>query len=106
MKTKIFLSSYRNDFINERLEIKKRFENDDFLSKSYEIFVFEVDVPSVGKSPDEIYLEEAERSDIYIGLLGKHYGNVRDSGYSATEEEYRAFIRSNPKENAFFFCYR
>ena len=103
MKTKIFLSSYRNDFINERLEIKKRFENDDFLSKSYEIFVFEVDVPSVGKSPDEIYLEEAERSDIYIGLLGKHYGNVRDSGYSATEEEYRAFIRSNPKENAFFF---
>lgn len=46
-------------------------------------------------------MEEVRRSDIYIGLIGSDYGTIKESGLSATEEEYDEFHASN--ENSFFY---
>jgi hypothetical protein len=34
------------------------------------------------------YLSEVETSDIYVGILGKHYGKPLPSRFSATHSEY------------------
>ena len=43
--------------------------------------------------PEQAYLTEVGRSDIYIGILGERYGKPLPSGYSATHAEYREAIR-------------
>src|ERR1019366_8263075 len=39
--------------------------------------------------PEEAYLAEVEGSDIYIGILGKRYGQPLKTRYSPTHAEYR-----------------
>lgn len=41
------------------------------------------------RRPDALYLQEVERSDIYVGLFGAHYGTEDAEGVSPTEREYR-----------------
>jgi len=55
------------------------------------IFLFE-DVPSRGKPPQDVFLDEVKSSDIYIGLIGsQYYGKTSAKrGVSATEREYDA----------------
>jgi hypothetical protein len=43
--------------------------------------------------PEQAYLSEVARSDIYLGILGERYGTPLPSGYSATHAEYREAIR-------------
>jgi len=38
--------------------------------------------------PEEAYLAEVEGSDIYIGILGRRYGNLLKTRFSATHAEY------------------
>jgi len=38
--------------------------------------------------PEDAYLGEVESSDIYIGILGRRYGKLLPSRYSATHSEY------------------
>ena len=103
MKYSIFVSSVRNEFSNERVKIKEYIENHSVFGKLFDVFVFEADVPSVGRTSDDIYLDKVRNSDIYIGILGEYYGNIRESGFSATEEEYNEFYRIKGKTNAFFY---
>ena len=97
---KVFISSNQTEFAKERQFIKKQFEEDFFLKSFFEVFIFE-DSPSYGLSPETTYFKEVRQSDIYIGLIGSHYGNIKESGLSATEEEYEAFHSSN--EHSFFY---
>ena len=87
MLTNIFISGNQREFAEERFRIKEEIESDYFLSKMFNVFIFER-TPASGKTSQETYLDEIENSDIYIGLIGSDYGTVLDSGISPTEEEY------------------
>ena len=103
MKYSIFISSVRSEFSNERIKIKEYIENHEVFGKLFDVFVFEADVPSIGRTSEDIYLDKVRNSDIYIGILGQFYGNIRKSGFSATEDEYNEFYRIKGKTNAFFY---
>ena len=67
----------------------------------FDIFLFE-DVPAGGETPPN-YLDEVKRSDIYIGLIGKDYGKIHKNGFSATEEEFDQFQKSQNRKNTFIY---
>lgn len=45
---------------------------DPLMRRFFEVFLFE-DAPASGRRPDEVYLDEVERCDIYVGLFGADY---------------------------------
>lgn len=94
MKFKIFLSSPRREFENERKYVKTEIEKDYTLNKFFEVFTFE-ETSASGKNPVELYSHEVVNSDIYIGLIGSDYGSVLESGISATEYEYDLFNKAH-----------
>ena len=98
----IFISSPANEFKEERIKIKKFIEENSILNQIFEVFVFEEDVVATGKQSDEIYLEKARNSDIYLGLIGESYGNIRSSGFSTTEEEFNSYYNNGGKHALFF----
>ena len=51
------------------------------------MFLFE-DVSASDRRPDELYLDEVERCDLYVGLFGSHYGTEDEEGLSPTEREF------------------
>ncbi|MBE6494329.1 MAG: DUF4062 domain-containing protein [Methanosphaera stadtmanae] len=67
MSLKIFISSNRNEFIEERLFLKDKLMSDPFLSNFIEIFLFEDDAESSSRAPIDIYINQVHNSDIYIG---------------------------------------
>ena len=94
MKFKVFISSVQDEFAAERRKLKDWLGSDPFISRFVEsVFLFE-DVPAKGRSPVDVYLDEARASDIYIGLIGsQYYGrNSVKRGVSATEREYAAAV--------------
>ena len=80
----------QQEFEQERLFIKQEIENDYFLNRFFEVFLFEKNPPS-SNSPVNVYSQEIFNSDIYIGLIGSDYGNILESGISPTEYEYDLF---------------
>lgn len=64
------------------------------------MFVFEED-SSKSVPSDEVFISAVEESDIYIGLIGQHYGNIYNGDVSATEYEYNAYI--SKKHDDYFF---
>ena len=101
MSIKIFLSSNRNEFIEERLFIKKSLIEDSLLKNWINVFLFEEDVESSSFPPKEVYISEVRNSDIYIGLLGYTYGRLTEEGISATELEYIEYKKI--KSDYFFY---
>ena len=90
MTFRIFISSVQDEFAEERRRLKQWLTNDLFVSRFVEsVFLFE-DVPSRGKPPQEVFLDEVKSSDIYIGFIGsQYYGKASmKRGVSATEQEY------------------
>ena len=69
MSIKIFLSSNRNEFIEERLFIKKSLIEDSLLKNWVNVFLFEEDVESSSFPPKEVYISEVRNSDIYMWLF-------------------------------------
>jgi hypothetical protein len=65
---KIFISSVQKEFECERAAIKRMIENDPLLKPYFSAFVFELDAPAVDKSTQQVYLNEVEKSDIYLLL--------------------------------------
>ena len=94
MKFKIFLSSVRKEFKKERLFIKQEIENDYILDRFFEIYAFE-ETSASGESPEKLFSDEAINSDIYIALIGSDYGNILESGISATELEYDLYNKAH-----------
>ena len=94
MKYKIFISSVRKEFEQERKFIKQEIENDYVLNRFFDVFLYE-DLSALGSAPEEVYSKEAINSDIYIGLIGSDYGTILESDISPTELEYDLYNKTH-----------
>jgi ATP-dependent DNA helicase RecG len=87
-RLKIFISSVQREFEQIRVDLKAFLLGDAFLHRFIsEVFLFE-ELPAKDRRADEVYLEEVERCDIYIGIFGYEYGREDQDGVSPTEHEY------------------
>ena len=87
-RLRIFISSVQKEFATVRRDLKAFLMGDAFLKRFVaEVFLFE-ELPARDQHPDEAYLTEVERCDIYIGIFGNAYGEEDNIGISPTENEY------------------
>ncbi len=88
-KLKIFVSSAQKEFAKLRLDLKAFLLGDAVLRRFIsEVFLFE-ELPAKDRRTDQVYLEQVERCDIYLGIFGYDYGSIDATGLSATEREYK-----------------
>ena len=85
---KIFISSVQKELAEERRAVKNFIIHDPLLSRFIpDVFLFE-DIPAKDRKPDDIYLDQVERCDIYLGIFGNRYGWKNEDGKSPTELEF------------------
>ena len=84
---RIFISSVQGEFAQERMALRDYVHDDVLMRRFFDVFLFE-DNPASDRRPDELYLDEVERADIYVGLFGSEYGNEDGEGVSPTEREF------------------
>ena len=84
---RIFISSVQREFAQERKALRDFLQNDPLMRRFFDVFLFE-DVPALDRRPDVLYLDEVERSDLYVGLFGNDYGFEDKDGTSPTEREF------------------
>ena len=70
---RIFVSSVQEEFVEQRLALRDYVHGDPLMRRFFEVFLFE-DAPAADRRPEALYLNEVERSDIYVGLFGSEYG--------------------------------
>ncbi len=94
---RLFLSSVQKELAEERQALKTFILGDALLRQFFEVFLFE-DIPASDRRPDNVYFEEVEHCDLYIGLFGDSYGSEGLNGLSPTEEEFdRATKAAKPR---------
>ncbi|HSG40429.1 MAG TPA: ATP-binding protein [Thermoanaerobaculia bacterium] len=87
-RLRIFISSVQREFEELRADLKAFLLGDAVLRRFIsEVFLFE-DLPARDRRADQVYLEEVERCDIYLGIFGYEYGSEDQDGVSPTEREY------------------
>ena len=87
-RLRIFISSVQKEFSQVRRDLKAFLFGDAVLRRFVsEVFLFE-EIPASDRRADEVYLEEVERCDIYLGIFGYDYGFEDEKGISPTEHEY------------------
>lgn len=87
-RLRIFISSVQKEFGEIRPALKAFLLGDAVLHRFIsEVFLFE-ELPARDRRADEVYLEEVERCDIYLGIFGYEYGSEDRNGISPTEREY------------------
>ena len=97
MTYRIFISSVQREFAKERKALADYIRKDAILGRFFDLFLFE-EVPAQERTADDVYLGEVDSCDIYLGILGRTYGNTDPAGVSATEREYnRASKRHKPR---------
>lgn len=84
---RVFLSSVQKELAEERRALREYIEGDVLLGKFFEIFLFER-LPASDQRADQVYLEQVDRCDVYIGLFADEYGYEDSSGVSPTEREF------------------
>jgi len=84
---RIFISSVQKELAAERRAMAGYIRDDPLLRRFFDVFLFE-ELPASDRHVDEIYLDEVDRSAIYIGLFGDEYGAANDTGMSPTEQEF------------------
>lgn len=84
---KLFISSVQKELQKERCALKEFIRGDALLRRFFDVFLFE-DLPARDQRADDVYIEEVERCDIYVGLFGNEYGSEGDKGISSTELEF------------------
>ena len=84
---RIFISSVQSEFARERRQLRDYLRGDPLMRRFFDVFLFE-DVPASDRRPDEVYLDEVERCEIYVGLFGTDYGFEDANGISPTEREF------------------
>jgi len=87
MVERIFISSVQKELAPERRALKNYILADALLGRFFEVFLFE-DMPAADRRADKVYLDEVDRCDVYLGLLGNEYGYEDDKGISPTEREF------------------
>lgn len=86
-EVRVFVSSVQKELQAERRALKGYIDGDPLLRRFFEVFLFE-DLPASDRRADEVYLDEVDRCDIYVGLFGKEYGGEDADGHSPTEREF------------------
>ncbi len=84
---RIFISSVQREFAQEREALRDYLHGDPLMRRFFDVFLFE-DVPALDRRPDSLYLDEVERSNLYVGLFGNDYGSEDTDGISPTEREF------------------
>lgn len=84
---RIFISSVQLEFAREREHLRDYLRGDALMRRFFEVFLFE-DVAASDRRPDEVYLDEVERCEIYVGLFGQDYGFEDIVGVLPTEREF------------------
>lgn len=83
----LFVSSVQKELNAERRAIKSFLQNDPLLRRFFDVFLFE-DLPANDRRTDDVYLDEVENCDLYVGLFGNEYGSEDVKGISPTEREF------------------
>ena len=83
----IFISSVQKEFSHEREALRDYLRGDPMMRRFFDVFLFE-DAPASDRRPDELYLDEVERCDLFVGLFGNDYGTEDGDGVSPTEKEF------------------
>lgn len=83
----IFISSVQKELQAERRAVKEFIQNDPLLRRFFDVFLFE-DLPAIDRKANDVYLDEVETCDVYIGLFGNEYGSEDAEGISPTEREF------------------
>src|SRR3989338_333783 len=99
---KIFVSANQKEIKEESLSVKEIIINNSTLREFFDVFLFE-DLPAKGKPPASTYLKQVDNSDIYIGIVGNEYGIKGKDGISATEREFRRFIKTEHQKESIIF---
>lgn len=94
MTSRIFISSVQKEFAQERKALAEYIRKDAILGRFFDVFLFE-EVPAQERAADDVYLKAVDGCDIYLGILGRTYGNTDAAGVSATEREYNRAVRSH-----------
>ena len=89
MAIRLFISSVQKEFASERAALRDYLRGDALMRRFFEVFLFE-DVPAADQRADELYIDEVQRCDIYVGLFGNDYGFEDTAGVSPTEREFDA----------------
>ncbi|MBM3883575.1 MAG: DUF4062 domain-containing protein [Verrucomicrobia bacterium] len=94
---RLFISSVQKEFAEERAALRDYLRGDALLRRFFEPFLFE-EVPAADRRADELYLDEVERCDVYVGLFGHEYGFEDAQGVSPTQREFEvATQRHKPR---------
>jgi len=101
-KYKIFVSANQKELRKERFAVKETIFNSSTFRDFFDVFLFE-ELSAKGASPVSTYLKKAENSDIYIGILGNQYGTKGKDGLSATEREFRHFVKARSQKEILLF---
>lgn len=86
-KRSIFISSVQKELADERRALKDYIQRDPLLGRFFDVFLFE-DLAASGRRADQVYLDEVDRCDVYVGLFGNDYGYEDAAGVSPTEREF------------------
>lgn len=102
MKYKLFVSANQKELRDERFAIKEVINDNATLRGFFEVFLFE-DLPAKGKSAVTTYIKNVSNSDVCVCIIGRKYGDKGKDGLSATEREFRHFIKSRSGSEIFAF---
>ena len=96
MSERLFISGVQKELAEERQAVRDYVRGDPLLRRFFEVFLFE-DLPASDRRADEVYLDEVDRSGLYVGLFGNEYGSVAGVTKSPTEQEFdRATAGTSP----------
>lgn len=101
-KYRIFVSANQKEFKEERFVVKEIILSNPTLRNLFDVFLFE-NLPAKGKSPISTYLEQIDDSDIYLGIIGNEYGLKGRDNFSATEREFKRFLKVQPQREILIF---
>lgn len=96
MKYKIFVSANQKELRDERFAVKEVITGNATLCGFFDVFLFE-DLPAKGKSAVTTYLKNVTDSDVYVCIIANRYGDKGKDGLSATEREFRHFLKAKSK---------
>jgi predicted HTH transcriptional regulator len=90
----IFISSVQKELAEERKALKDYIEGDSLLSRFFEVFLFEAQ-PASDRRADDVYLDQVDRCDLYLGLFANEYGREDADGLSPTVREFERATRQS-----------
>jgi ATP-dependent DNA helicase RecG len=101
IRLSVFISSVQKELVAERRAVREFIQNDPLLGRFIgDVFLFE-SIPASDRKPDDIYLAEVEKCDVYLAILGNQYGGKNTKGKSPTELEFDHATRTHRERLVF-----